>query len=321
LWVFLPWLFKPAVEVNALIIINALMAIPLTALGVGFNALFAAAVPADWRAQVAGVRNVVLSIVFMLSSLGSGYLLEYLPFPLGYQIIFAIGFFGAAMSSLHLYFIKPLSSDSQPNQTPPQPVTATQTESPRRAWHANLRLDIWKTPFSKVLLVFLAFHLTQYLPIPIFPLFNVNILRLTDEQIGIGTALFYLTVFLGSTQLHRVVHRLGHKGVTSIGVLGLSLYPLLMSVSSTVWHFYGVSLIGGISWSLAGGASGNYLIENIPENDRPAHLAWYTMVLNGCILIGSLIGPVIADQLSLPTALFIFGILRALAGLAILKFG
>ena len=109
LWVPLPWLFGEQAQVWALIVIALLMAIPLTPLSVGFNAVFAAAVPPQWRAHVAGVRNVAFAIAFMLSSLGSGYLLEHLPFPRGYQLVFGIGFFGAALSSLHLYFIKPSS--------------------------------------------------------------------------------------------------------------------------------------------------------------------------------------------------------------------
>ncbi|MFN2151283.1 MAG: MFS transporter, partial [Anaerolineales bacterium] len=110
LWVPLPWLFGKQAQVWALIVITLLMAIPLTPLSVGFNALFASAVPPEWRAHVAGMRNILLSMAFVLSSLGSGYLLEHLPFPTGYQIVFGIGFLGAAMSSLHLYFIKPLQT-------------------------------------------------------------------------------------------------------------------------------------------------------------------------------------------------------------------
>ena len=110
LWVLLPWLFNYSGQVWALIVLAFLMAIPLTPLSVGFNALFASSVPDEYRAHVAGIRNILLSVAFILTSLGCGYLLEHRPFPTGYQFVFAIGFFGAAMSSLHLYFVKPLPS-------------------------------------------------------------------------------------------------------------------------------------------------------------------------------------------------------------------
>jgi MFS family permease len=148
LWIPLPWLFNNQTQIWALIGLTLLMGIPLTALSVGFNALFAEAVPAEWRAYVMGIRNVVLSVTFILASLGSGYLLDRLPFPLGYQIIFGIGFFGAAMSSLHLYFVRPLPQPaSKADSLLPQPVSPPERPSPRRSWLAALRTDIWQTPF------------------------------------------------------------------------------------------------------------------------------------------------------------------------------
>jgi len=72
LWIPLPWLFGNQAQIWSLLVITLLMGVPLTALAVGFNALFAEAVPSEWRAHVMGVRNVVLSVTFILTSLGSG---------------------------------------------------------------------------------------------------------------------------------------------------------------------------------------------------------------------------------------------------------
>ena len=320
LWIPLPWLFGHQGQIWALISIALFMGIPLTALSVGFNALFAAAVPENYRAHVAGIRNVVLSIMFMISSILSGYILNHLPFPAGYQVIFTIGFIGAAMSSVHLYFVRPLRTDRPPLPAP-QPVPVKTSASPRRDWHATLRLDVWKTDYRRHLLVLLGFHVTQYLALPLFSIYMVNNLRLTDDHIGIGTALFYLSVLLGSIQLRRVVQRMGHKNVTGYGVVGMALYPILMGLSTQVWHFYGLSILGGLVWALVGGAYANYLLEHIPAHDRPAHLAWYNIVLNAAILFGSLAGPALANGMGIVAALIVFGVLRLLAGIIILKWG
>ncbi len=328
LWIPLPWLFDNQGQIWALIGLALFMGIPLTALSVGFNALFAEAVPSEWRAYVAGIRNVVLSITFILTSLGSGYLLDRLPFPIGYQIVFGIGFFGAAMSSFHLYFVKPLpQGDSKTDTVTIQPVAKTERPSPRLTWHtanecyAAIRADIWQTPFRSPLLVMFGFHLAQFLAIPLFPLYFVHILNLTDEQIGIGTSLFYLTVLIGSTQLNRIVRRIGHHKLTGFGAIGLSLYPGLLSLSQNVAAYYLVSAVGGFSWAMVGGAYANYLLEKIPASDRPAHLAWYNLILNAAVLIGSLAGPALAASIGLNTALILFAVLRLLSGLAILKWG
>jgi MFS family permease len=322
LWIPLPWFFGNQAQIAALIGITLLMGIPLTALSVGFSALFAEAVPAEWRAYVMGVRNVLLSVTFILSSLGSGYLLDRLPFPLGYQVIFGIGAFGAAMSSLHLYFVRPLPRAVVNADTgAPQTFIKDERPNPRRNWIAALRADIWRTPFRAPLLVMLGFHLAQFLAIPLFPLYFVNQLNLNDQQIGVGTALFYLSALIGSTQLDRLTRRANHQRITGFGALGMSLYPFLLALSHHVSGYYLVSAAGGFGWAMVAGASPNYLLEKIPSDDRPAHLAWYNIILNAAVLTGSLTGPLIAHNIGLGIALLLFGALRLLAGLAILKWG
>jgi MFS family permease len=319
-YIFLPWLPNPQLQIGAIILITFLMAIPLTTLGVGFNALFAEAVPVEYRAHVAGIRNVTLSITFMITSLVSGYILENVDFPTGYQIIFGIGAFGAAMSSVHLYFIRP--SDEDAPALPTQPVPPPVSLRPQaRNLSTQLRLDIWKTHFGSVLFVLFAFHLTQYLAIPLFPIYNVRVLELTDDHIGIGTAFFYLTVLLGSTQLKNLTRRIGNKKLTAFSVSALALYPFMLAFSTQVWHFYALSLVGGLTFAMVSASTPNYMLEHIPASDRPSHLAWYNIILNGAILIGSLVGPLIGDVLGLAGALLLFAALRFLAGLIVLKWG
>jgi MFS family permease len=318
--VFLPWLFNEPGQIIAIIAATFLMAIPLTPLGVGFNALFAEAVPNAYRAHVAGIRNITLAVTFMATSLLSGTILDTLPFPIGYQIVFGIGFIGAAMSSYHLYYVKPLHADINPPPTPPEPALSLQADSPRGI-SSLLRLDIWKTPYRKILLALFAFHLAQYLAIPVFPIFNVRVLNLSDDELGISTALFYLTVFLGSTQLRSVVHRLGNKHTTGWGVSAMAFYPIIVAFSNNIAVFYFASIVGGFAWSLVGGSYANYMLEHIPADDRPTYLAWYNIVLNIAVLAGSLGGPAIGEQIGLFEAMLLFGGIRLLAGMAILKWG
>ncbi len=319
-FIFLPQLLNEQAQVTAILGITFLMAIPLTPVGVGFNALFAEAVPTEYRAHVAGLRNVMLAITYMLSSLLSGYILNNVTFPVGYQIVFAMGALGAAMSTVHLYFVRPLPALEPAAPSQPQMDPGPKALAPRNI-SSRLRADIWKTPFRNVLLALLAFHLTQYLPTAVFPLFNVRILHLTDDNIGIGTALFYLMVLLGSTQIRRLVQKFGNKSITGWSVAGLALYPFFLAFSRNALHFYGVSLVGGLVFAFLSGSYANYMLECIPPHDRPSHLAWYTIILNSSILIGSLSGPVLGELIGLANALSVFGFLRLLAGLYILKWG
>jgi MFS family permease len=319
-FILLPSLLGEQAQVWAIIVITFLMAIPLTPLGVGFNALFAEAVPVEYRAHVAATRNIMLAITFMATSLISGYILEQTAFPLGYQIIFGIGALGAAMSSVHLYFIRPLQADSTSLQAKPT-LDPVFMRPYARTLSTTLRLDIWRTHFRNVLVALFAFHLTQYLAIPIFPLYNVRVLKLGDDHLGIGTAIFYLAVLLASMRFRDIAHRIGNKKLTGWSVAAMSIYPLLLAYSSQVWHFYAISLIGGLTFAMLSGSYPNYMLEHIPAHDRPSHLAWYTIILNAAVLIGSLAGPALSDIIGLSGALLCFAALRVLAGFVILKWG
>ncbi len=319
-WIPLPWLFNEQGQIWALIILTLLMAIPLTPLGVGFNALFAEAVPDQYRARVAGTRNVTFAIAYMLTSLIAGTILKNTTFPAGYQIIFAIGAFGAAMSSYHIYHVRPLQTETTPPPTPP----TTDSEQPAdssRGIASLLRLDIWKSHFKKVLIALFLFHLMHYLSAPLYPLYNVRVLNLNDSHLGNGTAFYYLTVLIVSTQLGRIVNKYGHKKVTGWGVAGMASYPIMLAFAQNVWHFYAISFLGGFLFALVNGAYANYMLENIPPHDRPSHLAWYTIVFNVAVLTSSIIGPLIADVIGLAPALIIFGVARIVAGVFLLKWG
>ncbi len=302
-----PFLIAPQPQIWAIIFVTLIMSIPGTGVSVGFNTLLGEAVPCEWRARVVGTRNALLAMVTTVTTLVCGQILTSQSLQTGYQMIFAIGGLGAAMSNFHLWFIRP--------------VTVKTNCEVKPAGKSRLRFEIVTGKFGRVLVLLLFFHFSQYLAIPIFPIYTVNVLRFSDRIIGIGTALFNITVFLGSLQLERWTNKIGNKNVTGIGVFLLGVYPAILSITQEEILYYVISLIGGIVWSLVGGALYNYLLEKVPEDDRPSHMAWYSIFLNAAILGGSLLGPVIGGWLGLPLALILIAIVRSLSGAAILRWG
>jgi MFS family permease len=314
------------------------MSIPATPLAVGFNAMFASAVPTDWRGHVVGIRNVLLAVTYMATSLLAGFLLDRLPYPLGYQVVFAIGFLGAMMSSFHLWHLRGVVEEATRPRVGRslgefvQPGTA-------RSWGDSLRsavglrfltrsrgakllrTELLSGRFGVMIAVLFAFHLTQFLAIPLFPVYWVRELKLTDQEISLGTALFYLAMLLGSTQLARLTERFGHHKLTAVGAIVMSSYPLLTGLSQGLGLFLVTSAVGGLSWSLVGGALPNYILERVPADDRPAHLAWYNLTLNAAVLLGSLGGPFVANGMGLATALVVIAGLRLASALAIRRWG
>ncbi len=335
LWVPLPLLLGAQGQIWALVGMTLLMSIPGTALAVGFNALFAEAVPPEWRGHVAGVRNALLSVTFIGVSLLCGYILDALPFPTGYQVVFGIGFLGAAMSTLHVWFVVP-----RPNGQPPHRVGRSLGDL---AWPGRARFlpdslrpgvalrflarghgrqihppKVLRSPFGRLLAVLFVFYVTVHLAVPLFPLHWVNNLGLVDREIGYGTAVFYGSVFICSTQLDRLVRRLGNQRVTAVGAMVMALYPAIMALAKGLGLFLVGSAAGGLGWSLISGALTNYVLDKIPGDRRPAYLAWYNLALNAALLLGSLAGPLVSNVVGLPTALLVFAALRLVSATGIL---
>jgi hypothetical protein len=285
---------------------------------------------------VAGRRNALLSITFIAVSLLCGELLNRLPFPVSYQVVFALGVMGAAMSTFHLRFVVP-GSDRRTRPPVGRSIgdlarpgvlrTLAESRRPdvglryltRRRRSDLLRGDVLlRGPFARLLLITAGLHLALNLAIPLYPLQWVNVLHLSDRQIALGTAVFYLSVFVASTQLAHLGKRLGNRRVTAIGAMLVSGYPGFLALSRGFDLFLAASAIGGLGSALMVGALANYVLEKIPEGDRPAHLAWYTLALNAALLLGSLTGPWVGELIGVSAALGLSAVLRFAVALVIL---
>jgi MFS family permease len=333
LWVFLPIFLAPQEQVWVIVLLTVLMSIPGTILAIGFNSLFAATVPPEWRAQVVGVRNAAFALTSIIVTVICGWLLDTLPFPSGYQVVFFIGFIGAAMSSLHLWFIRPADEFRKPGTGGrmgdwAQPGAMSMGQSLRTTVglrflvRANPLSSRWINPwreqsFRRVLGFVFAMHLTLFLAVPLFPLFLVRELNLPDQIIGLGNSIFYVALFLASTQLDKVTKRYGNRRTMALGILIISLYPLTLSQADGATVYLLASIIGGSGWALAGGAVGNYVLEKTPDDSRPAYLAWYNMALQAGILLGALIAPLLAGWWGLTIALLFAAVWRFVTGIAV----
>jgi MFS family permease len=333
----LPLLLPDSLQVWTVLSLAFLMAVPGTALMVGFNGLLAAAVPVDKRGHVVGWRNALLAGATILSFLLSGWLLDRLAFEVGYLAVFALGALGAAMSTYHLYRIRidsppefrgrPLKDHAQPGR----PVGFSGGQPSRLAIGLRLLLA-WRfrsvqasarvsSRYRWAMLAFFLFHFSQLLPAALFPIFWVRELRLTDGMIGWINALFYLSMLIASPLLASLTKRWGNYRVTAVGALLLSFYPLLTALSTDLKLIIAASVVGGSVWAILSGSLYNRLLDLIPEDDRPAYLAIYNLSLNVATLFGTILGPVLADFIGIRAALLLIFALRMISGLALARWG
>lgn len=334
-FLFLPWLVGPTAEIWILVALTALAMLPGTVINVAFNALMADLIPPEHRAQVVGGRNAVMGLSMLATSLLCGWLLEALPFPFNYQVVFALGLLGLVISTLFLARLRDNDGHTPHRRHPllalPRAGAAHLTNIVRATTQtltapagrpgvsaASARLDLLRGPFGLFLLAYFLFYTFQFVPVPLLPLFWVNDLHLPDSVISIGNATFHLSLLGASAVLGPVAARVGPRRLLVISAMLYGLNPLLNAFAYNVPLVLVAHVLGGVGWGFAGGAMATRLMDRVPAHDRPAHMALYNLALYLGVLVGSFSGPVIADWLGLRESLFVGGGLRIFAAILLL---
>jgi len=219
------------------VLVAFISAVPGTILTTGANLMLADVIPMEWRATVIGRRNALLSVSVTLSLLLSGVILDRVIYPINYQIVFGIGILGAAVSSYHLGRVISLRRlrDIQlisPGQAAFITRTITFFKSGMRSFlkagiRNLLRLDLLRGQFGPFIISYLVLYTILGLPIPIYSLFLVNTIHVTDGVISLGNALFFVAMMMFSLLLACFSLWLGHHRVLVFSAFGYTLYPLL----------------------------------------------------------------------------------------------
>jgi MFS family permease len=307
--IFLPWLLAASLQIWSYVLVVLLMSAPGTFLAIGFSAVLVEVVPPDWRAHVIGRRNALMAFSMTVTALICGQLLDGILFPLNYQIVFAIGAAGAGLSTVYLGRIRSFRS----------PAAAAAIDRSRQSVAQALRLDVLRGPFGRVLSAYLFFYLAQAVPVPLFAKMQVDVLHLSDGVISVGTAAFNACMLIGSLQLARLTRRHDHRRVFVVSALLYGTYPLLHGLAQNDALFFAASVLGGLVTGVMGGAQINRLMERVSPDDLPAHMALNNVALNAALLIGSILGPLLADSVGLREAILISAALRVLAGVVLAR--
>ena len=299
LYAFLPLLPTHAMQVNAIIIIALLFALPNTLIGISFPQLLMEAVPPDWRGTVVGVRNALFSIISFIFTVISGQILTRLPFPGNYQIVFVIGFVGGIMTAYQLWRVRPIKALEG---------TTAPVNLPLVNGGLSLRRFIPKITdqgrrYIRVISLLFLFNIVNNMIAPLIPGILVNRLDLSDAWISIGTALNSMLLFLVSLYYARRRLRSANRQGTAAGAALLAIQTVVLAAATNEWLYLASVVIGGLGSGILLTSQFNYHLDNVPDHERATWLSWNLLLGNAALLIGALGGPQIANLTGVPIAL------------------
>jgi len=262
------------------VLLLVLLAFPMSISSVGFLSVLADAVPADRIAQVVGWRMAALGLTSTLSTLVAGRVLQWLPFPFNYQLLFIVGFIGSLGSSWYV------ASLHVPDRPPERP-------EPGHWLHEIHRIRRYPG-FVRFAFIVGILQLAIGMMTPLLPLFWVRRLDATDGQISIIVTVASATMVLGSLLMRRMVGRIGRGRALAAGALGFGLYPLLTSFTTSAWWLIPWAALGGFFNAVVAVTLFDNLVANSPENDRANFIAVFNLFVNAALFFGPLIGGFLA---------------------------
>jgi MFS family permease len=307
----LPWVLPIPQQADAILVVALVFAIPNTFIGISYGQFFMEGIPGEWRGMVIGGRNAIVAVVTLVVTVTCGQILTYLPFPVNYQVVFMIGFVGAIMTSYHIWKVKPFHVAPPP---PPAPLAP----GPQRR---GLHLGAQGLNYMKVLGLLFLFNLVNNMLAPVVPNLLVNQLALSDATISFGTGLANILVFSVSLFIASFTRRAGNRRSTALGAMLLAFHAVALALAGNAALYLLSAAIGGIAAGVLNTAQYNYNLENVPEREPSSWLAWNLLLGNAAVLLGALGGPAVAHWTGTMPALLLFGGLRLVVGVAILRWG
>ncbi len=301
-----PWVL-PDLAAAAIVAIWAVAAAASAFANVSFTAAMAEAVPPRRRAGAISLRYAIHAVVTAATLPVTGWVLDSLPFPLGYQVVFLVSF-AAAMGSVWVYS---------------KIVLPDQAIRPRERSRVSVRERLRQLPalvtehrrFLDYVVSTGVFRIGINLPAALWSIYWVKNLQLADSSIALVSMVNNISAVLGYFYWGRMAKKRGHGPVLAISGVGLASYPLITALSRSLPPIILAGAAGG--WFSAGInlAFFNVLLAVSPDDRRSAFVSVDTLVAQTIAFAGPLMGAALTDWIGIREALVIATVFRLAGGL------
>ncbi len=308
--------FMPGpLQIPWLILSVTLPAVPQGIAGAVFLTLMRESVSTDKMTALTSRRQVGLNAGVAIGALGFGILLESLPFPLNYQLMFVMAFVFALMSHWHVLRVKILYP--------------SQMEKPQPAPHMRLPVlkrgdgvALWKTPtFRVVLMCVFLLHFAFFTTVAIVPLHLVENLNASEAFIAAFGMVELLAGMLIATQTDKIARFIGERGLMSAGMMGTALAAATIALAPRAELTLISAAISGASWTAAVVGLYSFFYAKTP----PEHITRASIVQQQLAGLGLFVGPLLGSTLvsvgaTLVTAILVGAAVRLIAGVLVMDY-
>ncbi len=304
-------LLRPAIAPLLIVAIWGLSAIPSTLGNTVFYDILAEAVSPRRRPVVNGMRWALLGLLNAVSVALFGQLLEALPTPANYLVVFGISFV-AGMLSTWFY-----SQIEIPERVPA--TVRSERLTLRTQVAAFLRPLTAGGSFVVYSAVTFVLRVGLFLPAGVWTVFLVRDLAASDAWIGWRTTIESSALTVGYYFWGRVAGRRGHTRIFLLVTVVLGACNVLASIATrdTRWLLLALAPVGGFFASGIDVSLFEWLLATMPPGERPRFVAMNTALANLVAFLAPIGGAALAQRTGTPAVLCVAGaFLFACAGLA-----
>ena len=169
--------------------------------------------------------------------------------------------------------------------------------------------------YSWFVLAAFVFHWGLYTAIPLFPIYWVRELHLSDAWVGVLSLCMSATSVAGALVAPALMRRWGHRRLLIYAAPVLALYPLGTALSRSPYPLLLATTVGGFVSALMGVSFFNRLIEVVPPARRASYVGLHSAIINVAVFAAPLVSTTLAGPLGVGTMLFVAGGVRVLGGL------
>ncbi len=237
-----------------------------------------------------------MSLVSGLAIAGFGFLLDRSPFPLGYQIVFAVSFVAAI---INVYYFGRLRVPS----FRPEPAQPTAGSTLAARFRGFVRPFAESRAFVRYNLATLLYRLALAMPAGLFSIYWVNNLHASNAWIGMRGTAGYAALVVGYWFWGRVAGRIGHRTLLIVCGAALAFYPALTALAPTAQWLLPAALLWGF---VIGGLDIGFfdmLLASCPEGRQPSFAAAANVLLSVATSVGPLLGAGLASAIGIRAAL------------------
>jgi MFS family permease len=256
-----------------------IQAFPLATANTSFLTMMADAIPKEQIPNVVGLRLAGLGLASTVTTLVAGRVLQWVGFPLNYQIIFLFGWLASMVSVWHVTKMVVPESPAPPQQRVPM---------------VGRLPELFRYPgFALFTGAVTTLHMAIGMTGPLLPIYWARTLGATDGQISIVVTTASGMMVVGSLVMRRLAPIIGRERAVALGAAGYALYPLLTSFSPTIWWVVPWAALGGMFTATIFITLFDNLVSVTPNEDRTTYIGVYSIFVNSALVVGPLLAGVL----------------------------